>query len=237
MPTYLISGARTGMGLEYVKQLAVNSHNTIVALVRDVSGDLKALIDVQSSADAKVIIVECDISSPGSISSVTARLSTGLKIDFLIQNAAILLPSSAQETSLTISAESLQAHFSTNVVGPALLLQALSSHLAPGAVVANIASGLGSMTMLADSSLPAQLPAYSISKSALNMLTLQQASQLRGKATVICLDPGHVKTSMGGAEAVLEICDSVKQLLQTIAALKTEDHGKFLRFDGTVVPF
>jgi NAD(P)-dependent dehydrogenase (short-subunit alcohol dehydrogenase family) len=46
---------------------------------------------------------------------------------------------------------------------------------------------------------------YAISKAAVNMLTVHQAEQLKDKGIkVICMDPGWVKTRMGGEGAILE---------------------------------
>jgi len=46
---------------------------------------------------------------------------------------------------------------------------------------------------------------YSISKAAVNMLTVHQSEQLKDRGIkVICMDPGWVKTRMGGEGAILE---------------------------------
>lgn len=136
-----------------------------------------------------------------------------------------------------MAVNSLNAHFETNVIGPALLLQALAPRLAMGAVVANITSGVGSMAMIMDGRVNAQYPAYSISKTALNMLTVHQAAELKGKAIVVCVDPGWVKTKMGGLGALMEAADSARNVLRTLSSLRDEDTGKFMSNDGTPVPW
>lgn len=62
-----------------------------------------------------------------------------------------------------------------------------------GGVIANITSGLSSMTMLLDSQVLPQYPSYSISKIALNILIVHQEAELKGKGVVVCIDPGWVK--------------------------------------------
>ncbi|KAH6973256.1 hypothetical protein EDB80DRAFT_742987 [Ilyonectria destructans] len=239
MPTYVITGARAGIGLEYIRQLSTSLQNTIVAVVRDITADLTDLNNLLAASDARaqVHIVEGNLASPESLGTLTSRLPQGLKVDVLIQNAAILLPVARTEAALSLTIGSMNAHFATNVIGPALLLQALAPLLAPGAVVANISSGVGSMTQISDGRVNAEYPAYSISKAALNMLTVHQAAELKGKAIVVCVAPGHVKTQMGGPAAKMEVADSASNVLRTLSTLKNKDTGKFLYYDGTSKPW
>jgi NAD(P)-dependent dehydrogenase (short-subunit alcohol dehydrogenase family) len=56
-------------------------------------------------------------------------------------------------------------------------------------------------------------PAYSISKAALNALTIQLAASMRGTGVLVnCVDPGWVRTRMGGPSAPR----SVEQGAETI---------------------
>jgi NAD(P)-dependent dehydrogenase (short-subunit alcohol dehydrogenase family) len=101
--------------------------------------------------------------------------------------------------------------------------------------VANISSGIGSLTMLSDGRIPAKAAPYSLSKAALNMLTVHQARQLREEGSgvvVVAIDPGHVKTEMGGPEAVVEVADSARGVLGVLAGLGEGDSGRFLAYDG-----
>ncbi|SPN99490.1 related to protoporphyrinogen oxidase [Cephalotrichum gorgonifer] len=239
MRTYLITGTRSGIGLEYVRQLSTSPDTTVVAVVRDVTADLTDLKSIISSPDtrAQIQLVEGNLTSPESITSLPSQLPQGLKIDVLIQNAGILLPSARSETASTVAIDSLNTHFSTNVIGPALVFQALVPHLAPGAVVANITSGLGSLTWNVEGVIPPGNPAYSISKTALNMLTVHQAAELKGKAIVVCIDPGWVKTQMGGPGAMVETADCARNVLRTLSMLKDEDTGKLMSNDGAPEPW
>ncbi|KAL4880647.1 hypothetical protein BJY04DRAFT_191148 [Aspergillus karnatakaensis] len=239
MPTYLITGTRRGIGLEYVRQLSTNSENTIVAVVRNLSDDLTSLkaISERPETKAKILLAEADLTKPASIAALPSQLPTDLRINTLIQNSGILRESSRNETSLTVTAESLSDHFTTNTIGPILLVQSLLPILAPGAIIANITSGMGSMTLLSNGTFPTANPAYSISKAALNMATVQLAKDLKGRAVVISIDPGHVKTEMGGPYASMEIGDSAGAILKTLSGLKEGDNGKFFQFDGAEEPW
>ena len=100
-------------------------------------------------------------------------------------------------------------------------------------------SGLGSMERSLGIS-PRKCATYSISKGALNMLTVHQSGDLRerlGGAVVVCMDPGWVKTRMGGEGAVLEAEVSVEGMLRTLHGLGEGDNGRFFTYDGSVVPW
>lgn len=239
MPTYFVTGTRSGIGLEYVRQLSLSPDNVVVAAVRDVNADISSLQSVISHPDvkAKIHLIQVDLSSPESIASVPSQLLPGLKINALIQNAAALFPATREETLLTMASESLTQHFNVNVIGPALLVQVLVPLLAPGAIIANITSGIGSLSMVSSGRINAELTAYSISKTALNMLTVHQAKALTGKAIVVCVDPGHVKTPMGGPKASVEIADSARGVLKALGGLRSEDACKFYLYNGDTLPW
>ncbi|KAK0374976.1 short chain dehydrogenase/reductase SDR [Colletotrichum limetticola] len=264
MPTYVVTGARAGIGLEYINQLSKSPSNTVIALVRSTapSTDLSALEAIQSSSTAATHILECDVSSEASIAALPGRLSAALqeshgtpaKVDFLINNAATL--QFAHQTSLTLDKAGLDVHIETNVLGPARMVQVLLPFLTAegdsekdgvdaagegaeriAAVVANITSGAGSLSWTSDGRV-GMLAGYSISKAALNMLTVHQARELRGQGIVaVAIDPGHVKTDSGGPGATVEVEDSAGGILDLLAGLKSADGGKFFLYNGTSVPW
>ncbi|KFY37993.1 hypothetical protein V494_04567 [Pseudogymnoascus sp. VKM F-4513 (FW-928)] len=233
MPTWFITGANRGLGLEFVTQLSQDEGNTIIATSRSLSPStlegLKAL-----GNESRLHILECDASSPPSITSlgeqVTSLLGGDGKIDYLLNNAGVNVAS--QQTALTVTAEAILENVQTNVIGPALIVQVLEKHLGEGSVVMNMTSGLGSMSDASESE-TTKCTGYSISKAGVNMLTLHQASGLRERgAVVVCVDPGWVKTALGGEGALMEKEDSIGGMLKTLKGLKKEDSGKFFAYDG-----
>ncbi|KAK4206141.1 C-factor [Rhypophila decipiens] len=244
MPVYVVTGTRGGIGLEYVRQLSSDPSNVVFALVRNPTGsNISALETIQTDATGTVHIIDCDISSDENISGLADRVRAKFSdvnsaINMLINNAAILDEDKRGETSLNLTSKSLWNHIETNTMGPARVLQALLPSLAPDALVANISSGIGSLEMLADGRITAELTAYSISKTALNMLTVHQAKQLADRGiTVVAVDPGHVKTEMGGPGAVVEIPDSARGVLKTLHGLTHKDTGKFVLYTGEELPW
>jgi NAD(P)-dependent dehydrogenase (short-subunit alcohol dehydrogenase family) len=235
MPVFVITGANRGLGLEFVRQLSSDSSNTILAATRSLSRDLGTLESFKSNG-ATIHILECDTGSQDSITTFSKQVSSTLggpdkKIDFLLNNAGI--NATSKQTSLTLTPESLQNHININVMGPAKIVQLLESHLQSGSVIMNMTSGLGSLAYNRTKE-SVEATAYAISKAALNMLTVHQASNLKHKGTVaVCVDPGWVKTDMGGPGAVLEKEDSISGMLKCLRGLKSTDSGKFFVYDGS----
>lgn len=235
MPVFVITGANRGLGLEFVRQLISDPSNTILAATRSLSRDLSALESLKSN-DATLHILQCDTGSQDSITAFGEQVSSILggpdkKIDFLLNNAGI--HSTPNQTSLTLTSESLLEHINVNVMGPAKTVQVLEGHLHKGSVVMNTTSGIGGMTFTRTMEM-AKGTTYSISKAAVNMLTVHQASHLKNKGVIIvCMDPGWVKTDMGGKDAVLEQDVSIGSMLKVLTHLKFEDSGKFFLYDGS----
>jgi len=50
---------------------------------------------------------------------------------------------------------------------------------------------------------------------------------------VMALHPGHVKTDMGGANAVVDKDSSAGGLIKVITELEEKHRGKLYQFDGT----
>lgn len=194
--TYFLTGANRGIGLEFVRQLASDPSTTIIAGVRSKAGDVDLSAITALNTHKNIHIIECDVSSLDSLSSIEFRVAeilsrTGANLDFLFNVAGI--NSSSSDTSLSIDPESLAKHMQTNVLGPAKIVESLRRYLARGAVVLNMTSGLGSLAVASEIT---KCCTYSMSKAALNMLTVHQAKDLKAAGVkVICVDPGWVSLS------------------------------------------
>lgn len=239
MPVYCITGANRGIGLEFVRQLATSPENTILALTRSLSSDLTDLKTVSSS---KTHILECDVGDLDSIRSFAQQAAEILgqdeKINFLVNNAGI--NGTSDQNTLTLEPEGLLAQIKTNVIGPAKTVEFLLREglLADGVRVLNMTSGLASLEMTNQG--PRKAAGYSVSKAALNMLSVHQGADLREKvpgAVVIVMDPGWVKTRLGGPGAVLEPYESVTGMLKVLHGLKEEDNCAFYHHSGRKLPW
>ncbi|KAK7698608.1 hypothetical protein SLS64_012347 [Diaporthe eres] len=94
-------------------------------------------------------------------------------------------------------------------------------------------------------------PAYKVSKTALNMLTVQYAEAFREEGvTFVAVCPGWVKTDLGGKDyADLTPDESVNGILEKADRIDAKDTGKFFtirvpgwennqkQYDGSVRPW
>jgi len=227
MPVYVVTGTNRGLGLEFVRQLCPSKNNIIVATVRTLQEEHKALDSIIKQND-NVHVLECNT---GDVASITQfgkdveKVLTGKKIDYLVNNSGINY--SPEDTALDLTPESLHNHISVNVIGPQKTTTVLLPQMSNDCVIMNMTSGLGSMQKAIDrvlSRTKSRSATYSISKAALNMLTIHQAMDLKDKIkAVITMDPGWVKTDMGGEDAPLEPEESIEGMLKVIHGVSGED--------------
>ncbi|KAK0121672.1 hypothetical protein ONS95_009957 [Cadophora gregata] len=231
MPFWIVTGANRGLGLEFVTQLTTDPSNTVIATVRSLSNDISALKSLQSPS---LHILECDTSSQESIKTFAENVSKTFgaekQVDFLLNNAGI--NTTPEQTSETMTPDSLTNHINVNVMGPATMVQVLTPHLQKGSVVMNMSSGLGSMSYNASKE-TVEATIYCISKAALNMLTVHQAGQWEARGVkFLAVDPGWVKTDMGGPMAMLEKEESIAGMLKVLRSKDTKS-GEYLEYNGS----
>jgi NAD(P)-dependent dehydrogenase (short-subunit alcohol dehydrogenase family) len=240
MPVYCITGANRGLGLEFVRQLAENPQNVILATSRSTSPD--DISDLKAVSSPNTHILQCDVADVDSIKSFVGeagKVLGGKKIDFLLNNAGVNYKS--EQTSLHMDPEAILQNVRINVIGPAKVVQFFyeAGLLSENVRILNMTSGLGSMEK-SSTIRPRKCAPYSISKAGLNMLAVHLADDLKAKlpgVVVIVMDPGWVKTRMGGEGAILEAQDSIGGMLKIVHGLKSEDNGKFFTYDGSEVPW
>jgi NAD(P)-dependent dehydrogenase (short-subunit alcohol dehydrogenase family) len=187
----LITGSSRGIGLEVAKQLVARDFRVIVTS-RTERVALATAKRIGASAMAQVL----DTSDPASIAAIANWLTHDLgQLDILVNNAAILLDEG--ESILNTTPETFETTMRVNALGPLLMTQAVAPLLrkSKAARVVNVSSGAGQI-----SSMSGYAPAYSLSKATLNATTVMLAAALPF-ARVNCVDPGWVRTDMGGPHA------------------------------------
>jgi NAD(P)-dependent dehydrogenase (short-subunit alcohol dehydrogenase family) len=101
-------------------------------------------------------------------------------------------------------------------------------------LVVTIISGMGS---LSDNTSGGSI-AYRTSKAAVNMVTRSAAIDLAPQGiTCVVVNPGWVKTDMGGPNATLTAQESVTAIRQLIEKLGPDHTGMFFHYDGTAYPW
>ncbi|KAM9808111.1 C-signal [Neosynchiropus ocellatus] len=249
----LITGASRGIGLEMVRQLAMERFppGKIIATARNPAGATKLLELAQKFSN--VHVVGLDVVSDASIQECVGeveRLVQDDGLNCLINNAGINVDADLH----SVTAEKMMENFHTNSVAPLMLTKALLPLLkraastgsgAAGrlgvhrAVVINVSSTLGSMTLNAGEmgKLIKWYP-YRASKSALNMLTRSLAIDL-DPDNILCMvmHPGWVRTDMGGPQGELSPAESACSVLSVAAGLAEKDQGSFLSPSGDTLPW
>jgi NAD(P)-dependent dehydrogenase (short-subunit alcohol dehydrogenase family) len=207
----LVTGANRGIGLEACRQLAARGCQVILT-ARDRGKGERAAQALAPAAD--VAVVELDVTSAASIRRAASEVADRFgRLDVLINNAAVLVGDDA--SIFDISVDDFRATFDTNVFGVVAVSQAFVPAMITrgyGRVV-NVSSGAGQLAGMND-----YAPAYSVSKAALNALTRQLAAATKGTGVLVnCMNPGWVRTDMGGRSAPR----SVEEGADTIVWLAT----------------
>jgi NAD(P)-dependent dehydrogenase (short-subunit alcohol dehydrogenase family) len=182
-------------------------------------------------------IVPLDVTDESSIMQ-SAEIVRGLTntLDLLINNAAVV---DRAEKLAELTLAELQYAFRVNAFGPLLMAKAHLDLLKRGtrAQIVSISSEYGSLGWKSDG----DLYTYCASKAALNMFTRTLSFDLeRFKISAFIIDPGWVRTRMGGNDAELSPEESVTGMLKLIdAAVGNPSHytGRYLRWNGDEAPW
>lgn len=220
----LVTGANRGLGLEIVRQLAQRGIHVILT-AREVRAGEQAVAKLRVHG-ANVTFVVLDVAAHASIeraAQIVAAQSDAL--DVLINNAAIL--ENESEAILEVDATRMQRTLQTNTIGPLFVAQAFLPLLLQskrGRII-NVSSSAGSLHEMS-----AYAPAYSISKTALNAVTVQLALTLQERGIAVnSVCPGWVRTDMGGQHAPLSVEEGVDTIIWLATEAPQDLTGQFLR--------
>jgi NAD(P)-dependent dehydrogenase (short-subunit alcohol dehydrogenase family) len=191
MRTALITGANRGIGLAIGTGLARQEGIKVVLGCRDVMEGQKAAARIQG----QVAAVGLDLSNRAELKRQYAAFAAQHgDPDILVNNAGVLI----EGELLTVDEADFEASLRTNFLGPFDLLRLAVPAMRArryGRIV-NVSSGWGSLSEGLGG--PA---AYSVSKAALNALTVSLANDLPTNVKINSMCPGWVRTRMGGPNA------------------------------------
>ena len=187
----LVTGANRGLGKEVSRQLAEQGYDVLLT-ARSLA---KAQAAVADLGHPNLYPAQLNVADPVSITKLEQQVAAEFdRLDILINNAAIHYDTWQRviNANLTVVHEALE----TNTFGPWRMVQVFLPLLRQGkhARIVNVSSRGGSLA-----NIDGGIPAYRMSKAALNALTLMLASELReDRILVNAICPGWVATDMGG---------------------------------------
>jgi len=225
-PIVLVTGANKGIGYEAARQLAERDC-AVWLTARDRARGEAAAHKLGSGAR----FLQLDVTDAESIVRAAKEFaSANPRLDVLVNNAAILLD--REEGILELGEDTLQQTMDANVIGPWRVAQAFAPLLRKSAAprIVNVSSGGG---QLSDPS--SWAPAYCMSKTALNGLTVQLAAALP-KCAVNSVCPGWVRTDMGGSGASRSVAQGADTIVWLAMDAPQALTGTFLR-DRRVIPW
>ena len=229
MPSILITGANRGLGLEFAKQYAESGYR-VFAAVRDPqrASQLREL----AARHPQLSVHGLEVTEERSVRALAAELASE-PIDILLNNAGWYGPK--QQSVGKLDFEGFFETLRINTVAPLRMVDAFLPHVEKSQrkLLVAITSGMGS---IAESS--GGYYAYRASKAALNMSFHNLALDLKSRGVIsVVINPGWVKTDMGGPGAQLEPTESIGMMRKIFDGLTLADSGNFLNYRGGTLPW
>jgi NAD(P)-dependent dehydrogenase (short-subunit alcohol dehydrogenase family) len=245
--TVLITGANSGLGLEFTKQYAAKGWNVIATHRRR---ELPETLAEVVNEYPKVRVETLDVTDVAQARALAARLAN-VAVDVLINNAGVYNDRSgcaagdedcpgdwSTQSFGQMNFELLDTIMDVNIKGPLVVSEAFYEHVKAGTLkkIVAISSSNGTIT----GELPNPWPGatfYRMSKAALNReMQIVAASVKPDGVTVVILNPGPTLTErqsyLRGNPIMIEASFTVENMIRTIERTTLEESGRFWRYDG-----
>jgi len=244
--TVLITGANSGIGLEFTKQYLARGFNVIATHRRS---DLPPTLAELSAKYKSLLRVErVDVTDIEQVKALAGRLK-GVPIDLLINNAGVYNDRGTCKPDDDLCAgdwttqnfgkmryQLLDTILSVNVKGPLLVSETLYDNVKASKLkkIVAVSSSNGSLTGPQGGG---GAIFYRSSKAALNRaMQLVAESVKRDGVTVVMLNPGPTLTEhqlyLKDFKGMLTTEFTVSNMVKTIDKVTLAETGKFWRYDG-----
>ena len=227
----LITGSNRGIGLEVLRQLCEQGYHCILTSRKEVDGQ-KAMASLASFSQ-QLSYHRLDVNEDESVAKIKAFVEQEFgRLDVLVNNAGWNYDYGEKPTSVDL--QKVMDTLNTNLMGPWRMCQAfipLMKKQAYGRIV-NVSSGSGSIDKMSSAT-----PAYGLSKTALNVLTIKLADELKGSGILVnSVCPGWVRTEMGGMNAPRSVEEGAEGIVWLATLPKGGSSGGFFR-DKQPIPW
>jgi NAD(P)-dependent dehydrogenase (short-subunit alcohol dehydrogenase family) len=246
--TVLITGANSGLGLEFTKQYAAKGW-TVIATHR--RSDIPESLATVMAAHPNVRVERMDVASIADVEALAAKLR-GVPIDVLINNAGVYADRSvcqgneacrgegSTQSFGNMDYELLDTIMAVNVRGPLVVSERFIDNVRAGKQkkIVSISSTNGSVSQPLGGS---GAISYRASKAALNRAMQLVAVHLKSEGvTVLLLHPGAVLTERQADldfPGMVEMEPSVTGMIGQIDKATLADTGRFIQYDGATAPW
>ena len=232
METTLITGANRGIGLELSRQLAEDGW-CVLACSRDPEKS-DALNKLAAEYPEQITLYALDVTDHGQIRKLSQTLANK-PIDLLINNAGVY-PGSKGSSFGQTDYDAWAYAFLVNTMAPLKMAEEFITQITQSSrkTIVTITSKMGSV---ADNGRGGSY-IYRSSKSAVNMVVKSIAIDLEPNDIIsVLLHPGWVRTDMGGPSGLISVEQSVSGMLSVIREVTSADSGKFIAYDGQIIPW
>ena len=237
-PTVLVTGANRGLGFEFTRQYAADGWNVIATARKpEAAEDLQAL----AKEYPLVVIERLDLLNLDQVDTLAAKYADR-PIDVLLNNAGISGNPMPGQMFRKLDYDLFDDFMQTNARGPLKMSEAFLKHVEASEqkkiVVVSSRAGLFSQFSAAARG----TYFYRASKTALNMLMLQVADDVKRRGiTVVMLNPGLVDTQNQLTElnekmklglTLVPIEDSIAGMRAVIDARSLDESGNLYQWHG-----
>ena len=235
--TVLVTGANRGLGLEFTRQYLERGWR-IIATCRN-PGKAEVL-NALAAETPDVVVEQLDVVDHQQIDALAAKY-INIPIDVLINNAGI---GGGSENQLfgRLNYDAYRTVLDVNAFGPIKIAEAFVDHVKASELkkIITVSSSQGSIASVA---MP-MLYWYRSSKSALNMLMVNLALQLKRRGIIVGLvTPGATATDFIDARfrkaipGIREPDVAAADMIRNIDRFTLENSGTFFNYDGGIVPW
>jgi NAD(P)-dependent dehydrogenase (short-subunit alcohol dehydrogenase family) len=227
MPTVVVTSASRGIGREFVRQFAAEGWQVIAACRHPESVD--AELRAYGSGVRPIAMDVTDLAAVEAVAREDDR-----PVDLLLNTAGVI--GNGDGGVGEVNYQEWARVLDINTMGPVRVLDAFTERLAAagGGKAVTLTSGLGS---IGDVGSGGSLM-YRTSKAAMNMAMRARSFTLGPQGIIVAvINPGWVRTDMGGSGASISPEESVGAMRRQIDGLTMERTGSFLNWRGDGYPW
>ena len=235
-PTTLITGANRGIGLEFTKQYLQKGWKVIATCRNPDRAD--ELNNLKKNYPDHLSIMQLDVVDHNRIDELALQLR-GTPIDVLLNNAGISGGSSNQIFG-TMDYTVYEDVLAVNTIGPMKMAEAFYPHVKASQLkkIITVSSSEGSIDNA--SKRGARLFFYRSSKTALNMLMVNLALQLKSRGIAVgMVNPGATDTDfMTGLPFPMRPPEvAVADMIRNIENITVDNTAAYVNYNGKTIPW